>query len=164
MAIVATAAAVAGLGMQAYGVSEGAKAGRKSATQERVAAGFEADQLEQRAKDTVASSSYKSDVIGKRAKEIVASQRAIAAANGGDSTDQTASAFTNDTIRKASMESLLEMANAESDARKDKLQAIQTRESGVRMGDVMRNRARGDAIAGTGTILSGAADWAYRFS
>lgn len=161
--MVAIALATASLALTGYGISESAKAGRKSATQERVAAGMEADQLEQRAKDTLAASSYKSDVIGKRAKEIVASQRAIAAAGGGDSTDQTAQAFTNDTIRKASMESLLEMANAESDARKDKLQAIQTRETGVRMGDVMRNRARGDTIEGTATLLSGAADWADRF-
>lgn len=153
----------AGLALGAYGTIKGAEAGRKSATAERVAAGFEADQLEQRAKDTVAAGSYRSDLITKRAKQIVASQRAAAAAGGGDTTDGTIQAFTNDTIRKASMESLLEMANAESDARKDKLQAIQTRETGQRMGDVARNRARGDLIGGAGTILSGAADWAYRF-
>lgn len=153
-----------GLGLSAYGMVKGAEAGREAATQERVAAGLEADQLEQRAKDTVASGSYRADQITKRAREIVASQRAAAAAGGGDSTDQTATAFTNDTIRKASIDSLLEMANAESDARKDKLQAIQTRETGVRMGEVIKNRARGDLIGGAGTILSGAADWAYRFS
>jgi len=152
-----------GIGLSAYGMVESAKAGRKAATAERVASGFEADQLDQRAKDTVAAGSFRADQISKRAKEIIASQRAVAAANGGDTTDATAQAFANDTIRKASIESLLEMANAESDSRKDKLQALQTRETGQRMGNVMRNNARGQAIGQAGTILSGAADWAEKF-
>lgn len=154
----------AGLALSAYGTAKSASANRKAATAERVAAGFEADQLEARAKDTMAAGSFRADQITKRAKQIIASQRAAAAAGGGDSTDQTATAFTDDTIRKASIDSLLEMANAESDSRKDRLQAIQTRETGQRMGEVIKNRARGDLIGGVGTILTGAADWADRFS
>ena len=155
--------AAAGIGLQAYGMSESAKAGRKAATNERVAAGFEADQLEQRAKDTMAGGSFRAEQITKRAKSIIASQRAVAAANGGDSTDATAQAFTADTLRKSSIDSLLEMANAESDARKDKLQAIQTRETGTRMGDLRRNQARGQALGTAGTILNSASDWAYKY-
>lgn len=143
---------------------KGAEAGRKQATAEGLAAEFEAGQLEQRAKDTMAGGSFRADQITKRAKSIVASQRAALAAGGGDTTDATAQAFTEDTIRKSSIDSLLEMANAESDARKDKLQAIQTRESGVRMGDIRRNQARGQLLGGAGTLLSGVADWADKYS
>lgn len=140
-------------------MSESAKAGRKAATNERVAAGLEADQLEQRAKDTVAGGSFRAEQITKRAKSIIAQQRAMSAAGGGDTTDATSQAFTADTLRKSSIDSLLEMANAESDARKDKLQAIQTRETGVRMGDLRRNQARGQALGDAGTILNSASSW-----
>lgn len=152
---------VAGLGLGAYGAIKGAEATRKQAAAEQVAAGFEADQLELRAKDTIASGSFSADRISKRAAQIMASQRAAAAAGGGDTTDGTVQAITDETIRNASMDSLLTMANAESAARADRLQAKKTRETGMRMSDVYRGRSQGQLIGAAGTILGQASqiDW-----
>ncbi len=163
MAFLVPVAAAVGIGLGVAGSIKGAEAQRKAATQERVAADFEATQLEDRAKDTVAAASFRADRIQKRAQQILSTQRAMLAANGGDTTDVTAQAITDDTIRKASLDSLLEMANAESSAQKDKLRAKMTRETGKRMSDVRRDQATGTLLSGFGDALSGGASWAEKY-
>ena len=159
MAIVAATAAVAGLGLGAYGASKSATSSRKAATAERVAAGFEADQLEARAKDTLAGASIQADRIGKRTSQALSTIRARSAAGGADSMDTLS--FADEAIANSSMDRLLTMANAESEAKADRLQATQTRKYGQRMSDVRRSQATGSAIGSAGSLLSSASqtDW-----
>ena len=147
--VVAAIAGVSSVALGAYGASKSATASRKAATAERVAAGFEADQLEARAKDTIAGASFRADRLGKRAAQVLSAQRARMA-QGGDSMD--ALPISDEAISNLGMDSLLTMANAQSEAAADRLQATQTRKYGRRMSDVRRSQANGSSISAAGTL------------
>lgn len=153
------------LALGAYGISESAKAGRKQATAERVAADIEAQQLEARAKATLAEGSYNADRIGKKAKEILAARRAMAAAGNNSTTDQSEMAVQAESVREASIDQLLVMAQAEDDAKKDRYQAVVTRQTGQRQSQITRNRTKADTISGIASLAGQAAnfDWSQKF-
>jgi hypothetical protein len=125
-----------------------------SAERAKVSAEAEARQLETRARQGVAVGTYNSERIAKRAKEILASQRAAAAAGGGDTTDVTVQAITDETIREASMEQILTMAEAEDHARQDRYAAAVTRVTGQQQARSYHAQASAAKLGGTATLLS----------
>lgn len=143
-------------------MSESAKASRKAATAERVAAGDEADQLEARAKDTLATGTFVSEQIKAKAEKILSSQRAQLAA-GGDTTTGTAAEFRAEGLKNLSIDQLLTMAEASSDAAKDRKQATVTRETGRRMSDVRRSEAMATLISGTANVAGQSASWLEKY-
>lgn len=147
--------------LDVWGVSENAKAGRKAAANERVAAENEAKQLEARAKATLAEGSYNADRIGKKAAEILAQRRAMAAAGNNDTTDQSEMAIQAETIREASIDQLLIMSQSEDDAIKDRYAAQVRRETGKRQSDIIRNQTKANTITSVSSTLN---DWAKMFA
>lgn len=113
----------------------------------------EAKQLETRARQGVAVGTYNADIINRRAQEILASQRAAAAANGGDTTDATVQAITDETIRNASMEQLLTMAESEDKARQDVYAAKVARYRGAAGLDSARKESSAIKLGGYATLL-----------
>lgn len=143
-----------------WGISENAKAGRKAATAERVAAENEAAQLEARAKGTLAEGSYNSDRIGKKVAEILAQRRAMAAAGNGSASDQSEMAIQAETIREASIDQLLVMAQAQDDAVKDRYGAQVRRETGMRQADLIKTQTRAKTISSVAGLAN---DWVKTF-
>jgi hypothetical protein len=131
----------------AWGVAENAKAGRKAASAADAAAQNEAAQIEARARATLAEGSYNADRVGKKAREILAQRRAMAAAGNNSVSDQSEMAVQAETIREASIDQLLIMAQAEDDANKDRYQAAVTRKTGKTQAKIMRNETRARTIA-----------------
>lgn len=132
-----------------------AKAMHITAGREEAAAEAEAKQLETRARQGLAVGSYNSERVQKRAREIMASQRAAAASGGGDTTDATVQAITDETIRGAAMESLLTMAEAEDRAKQDRYGAAVRRVTGKQAADAQRTGASAAKIGGYATLISG---------
>ena len=165
MAANAGALAAGSLAVGAYGLSESAKAGRKAATSERVAAEQEAQQLEARAKATLAEGSYNADRVGKKASEILAQRRAMAAAGNNDTTDQSEMAVQAQTVREASIDQLLLMARAEDDAVKDRYGAEVRRKTGMRQSDIIRSQTRASTISSAASLMGQASkvDWSSAF-
>lgn len=124
--------------------------------QAKLASGMgEAKQLETQANREVAVGTYNADIINQRAKQILSSQRAAAAAGGGDTTDATVQAITDETIKSASVEKLMQMANAEDKARQLRFGASVARYRGASGLDSARKSASAQKMAGTAnTILS----------
>lgn len=156
---------VASIAISAFGISESAKAGRKAASAADAAAQDEALQLEARAKSTLAAGSYNSDRIGKRAKEILAQRRAQAAAGNNDTGSQSEMAVQADTIREASIDQLLIMAQASDESTKDRYAAELTRKHGKSQANVMRQQTRANTISSSATLIGKAAgtNWAAAF-
>lgn len=137
------------------------KASKKEAeayqiSSERAAAAAEAEakQLDTKARHGLAVGSYNSDRIAKRAKDILATQRAMAAAGGGDTTDATVGAITDETIREAAMESLLTMAEADDIAKQDRYQAAVTRVTGKQQADSYGSQASAAKLAGKAQLMT----------
>jgi len=162
-ATVAAGSAAIGL----YGASENAKAGRKAASAADYSAQIEAAQLEQRAKSTLAAGSYNSDRIKQKASWIMSSQRAQMAAGNNDSNDQSAREIAKKTVQESSLDQLLTMLDAETDAKKDVYQAKVTRQTGKTQANIYRQQARAGAISSVATVLNSAqssgADWSKLF-
>lgn len=118
----------------------------------------EAKQLETRAKQGVAVGTYNADLIKKRASSIIATQRARAAAGGGDTTDATVQAITDETIREASLQSMLTVADAEDRARQDRYAAKVARYGGLSANKSAQAEAKAYKRMGKATILSGIGD------
>lgn len=144
-----------GMGVQYKSYEMQAKAAKTEGERALLAGEAEAKQLETRARQEVAVGSYNSDRIGKRAAQILASQRAAAAANGGDTTDATVQAITSETIREASMEQLMTMADAEDRARQDRYAAKVSRYTGASRNASARLEAKAARLAGTATVIKG---------
>lgn len=144
-----------------WGISEQAKAGRKAASAADAAAQIEATQIEARAKATLAEGSYNADRVGKKAAEILAQRRAMAAAGNNSTTDQSEMAVQAETVREASIDQLLIMAQAEDDAAKDRYQAAVTRKTGKTQANIMRNKTRANTIVQTTDTIN---DWAKAFA
>ena len=161
----AGAATLAGasIGLTAYGMSESSKASRKAATAERVAANDEALQLEDRAKETLATGTFVSQQIKEKAAKIMSSQRAQLAAGNADTTSGTAAEFRADSLKNASIDQLLAMAEASSDAAKDRKQARVTRETGQRMSEVRKAEGKASLISGTGRLIGQGASFANTY-
>jgi hypothetical protein len=140
-----------------------------SAERAQMAAEAEARQLETRARQGLAVGTYNSERIAKRAKEIMSSQRAAAAAGGGDTTDATVLAITDETIREASMESLLTMAEAEDSARQDRYAAAVTRTTGAQQARSFQAMGKAASYGATASLLSsigsavGSSSWKATF-
>lgn len=153
------------LALGLYGVSENAKAKRKAASAADQAAQIEAAQLEERAKATLAAGSYNAERIKLKAQQILSSQRAIAAAGNNDTMDQSAREVAKFTVQEASIDQLLTMIDAETDAKRDRYQAKVTRQTGKTQAGILRRQARADSISGVATLLGQASqtDWSKAF-
>ena len=162
--------------LQAVGIGTSYKASQmaaKAATAQGQAAlvsGMgEAKQLETQAKREVAVGTYNADIINQRAKQILSSQRAAAAAGGGDTTDATVQAITDETIKTASIEKMMQMANAEDKARQGRYAASVARYKGATGLDSARKTASATKLGGYAQALSSTADalssgsWASTF-
>ena len=143
-----------------WGMSENAKAGRKAASAADYAAQVEAAQLDERAKSTLAAGSYNSDRIKDKASWILSSMRAQAAAGNNDSNDQSARELAKKTVQESSLDQLLTMLDAETDAKKDNYQAKITRQTGKSQANIYRQQARAGTIAHIGEMAN---DWAKTF-
>lgn len=144
-----------GLGMQYKASQQQAKAAKEAGDRALIAAEAEAKQLETRAKQEVAVGSYNSALVKKRAQEILATQRAVAAAGGGDTTDVTVQAISDDTIKQAAIEQLMVMGEAEDRARQDRYAASVARYTGASQYKSARMEAKAYRMAGTATLLGG---------
>ncbi len=163
---------ILGIGMKHKASQMQAKAALEQGVSALIAANAEAAQLETRAGQTVATGTYNQNIIAKRAKEIIATQRARAAAGGGDTTDQTVTAITDETIRQASIAQLLAGAEAEDKARQDRFGAKVRRYQGgeaYKQGKLgssaIKTAGWADTIVGTGNAVKSASDmgWAKAF-
>lgn len=157
-----------GANEQRKGYKAQAAAAEEAGQRALIAGEAEAKQLETRARQTVAVGSYNADLIKKRAESIIATQRARAAAGGGDTTDASVTAITDETVKQASMESLLTMAEAEDKARQDRYAAKVSRYAGASQNRSAQSEAKGYRAAGRATILSAVgdmvgADWSKAF-
>lgn len=153
-----------GIGAQAKASQMQAKAALNQGVSSLIAANAEAAQLETRAGQTVATGTYNQNIIAKRAKEIMATQRARAAAGGGDTTDATVMAITDETIKQASMAQLLMGAEAEDKARQDRFGAKVTRYGGA--GAYEQGKLGSSAIkaAGVGQTITSISDSAMKWA
>lgn len=152
------------MGMQGYASTKAAGAAKEDGRMQQLVAEGEANQLEAAAKRGEAVASYNSDRVARRAKDIIATQRARAAAGGGDTTDATVTAITDETIREASMEQLLTMASAREAANQDRYAARVARETGIAQNKQAQSRALGTQVAAAGTIVSGLGNaWQDRY-
>jgi hypothetical protein len=142
-----------GAGAKFKASREEAKAHTISAERAAASAEAEAKQLETRARQGLAVGSYNSERVTKRASEIMATQRARAAAGGGDTTDLTVQSITDETIREAAMESLLTMAEAEDHAKQDRYAAAVTRVTGKQQADAYKKQASAAKLAGTAQLM-----------
>jgi len=157
-----------GANEQRKGYKAQAAAAEEAGQRAMLAGEAEAKQLETRAKQGVAVGSYNADLIKKRAESIIATQRARAAAGGGDTTDVSVQAITDETIREAGLESMLTMAEAEDRARQDRYAAKVSRYTGISSKRSAEAQAKGYRAAGRATLLSGIgdmidADWSKVF-
>lgn len=162
MAFVLTAASAA---LSLWGASENAKAGRKAASAADYSAQVEAAQLEERAKSTLAAGSYNSDRIKQKASWILSSQRAQMAAGNNDTNDQSAREIAKKTVQESSLDQLLTMLDAETDAKKDVYQAKVTRQTGKTQANIYRQQARAQTISTVAHTIDNAsqADWSKMF-
>ena len=149
--------------LQAVGIGVSHKASQMAAKasaaegQAKLVSGMgEAKQLETQANREVAVGTYNADIINQRAKQILSSQRAAAAAGGGDTTDATVQAITDETIKSASVEKLMQMANAEDKARQLRFSASASRYRGATGLDSGRKAASAQKLAGTAQTILGA--------
>lgn len=148
--------------LQAAGIGAAHKAGMMAAKATNAqgqailtSAMGEAKQLETQAKREVAVGSYNADIINQRAKQILSSQRAAAASGGGDTTDATVQAITGETVKNASLEQLLQMANAEDKAKQLKFGASAKRYAGAAGMQSAKMSASAQKLATTAnTIMS----------
>lgn len=161
-----------GVGVQHKASQMQAKAALEQGVSALTAANAGAAQLETRAGQTVATGTYNQNIIAKRAKEIMATQRARAAAGGGDTTDATVMAITDETIKQASMAQLLMGAEAEDKARQDRFGAKVTRYAGgeaYKQGKLgssaIKTAGWANTIVGTSQAVKNASDigWAKAF-
>ena len=150
--------------LQAVGIGVSHKASQMAAKasaaegQAKLVSGMgEAKQLETQAAREVAVGTYNADIINQRAKQILSSQRAAAAAGGGDTTDATVQAITDETIKTASVEKLMQMANAEDKARQLRFGASAARYKGATGLDSARKSASAQKMAGTAQMISSTA-------
>lgn len=151
--------------LQAVGIGTSYKASQMAAKATNAqgqavltAAMGEAKQLETQAEREVAVGTYNADIINQRAKQILSSQRAAAASGGGDTTDETVQAITGETVKNASLEQLLVMANAEDKAKQLKFGASTKRYAGAAGLQSAKMTASAQKTAGTAQMLSSTAN------
>ena len=151
--------------LQAVGIGTSYKASQMAAKasaaqgQAALVSGMgEAKQLETQAKREVAVGTYNADIINQRAKQILSSQRAAAAAGGGDTTDATVQAITDETVKTASIEQMMQMANAEDKARQGRYAASVARYKGATGLDAGRKTASAQKLGGTAQMISSTVD------
>jgi len=157
-----------GVGVKHKASQMQAKAALEQGVSALMGANAEAAQLETRAEQGVAVGTYNQNIIANRAKEIMAAQRARAAAGGGDTTDQTVTAITDETIKKASMAQLLTGAEAEDRARQDRFAAKVTRyqgsqayKQGKMSSKAIKMAGWADTIVGTSNAIKNASDMGW---
>ncbi len=154
----------ASIAVGAYGAYEQNRVTRKAAREEVLVAEEEAQQLDERAAQTLAAGSYNSDRIRTRAAEIIAEAKAKAAANGGDTTSGSALEIRKKSITESSIDQLLVMKDAADDAAKDKKQAKITRQTGQRMGDRLKSQAKANLVGDIATLAGKSASWKETYS
>lgn len=124
-----------------------AKAQKEQGRAEKDAAYLEAAQLEQVAKDTRAAATYNSERITAKKNEILAKQEAEMAARGSIN-DGSARAIRAKTIREASLDQVMLMADAETEAGKDEFQAKVARKTGDTAERLSKKRASATLLGG----------------
>ena len=124
--------------LQAVGIGTSYKAGMDAAKastnagQAALVSGLAiAKQHETNATREVAVGTYNADIINQRAKQILSSQRAAAAAGGGDTTDETAQVIMGETVGRGSIEAAMQMANAEDNAAMERYRGSIARYTGA---------------------------------
>lgn len=126
-----------------------------AAKQNLQAAGFEADQIEEKAAGEIAAASFNNEEIKKRAERILSANRARAAAGGGDTTDASVMAVQQETVRNATMDQLLAMTQARESARHMRYDAEQVRTTGEVQYSTSRAESASRVATGAATIAGG---------
>lgn len=116
------------------------------------AANLEAAQLEARAGLERALGQREAERLRKASARIRARQRAVLAASGFSASDVGAEAITADTVKEASIQELLALAQAEDAARQDDFRAIVRRNEG-------KQARQAGQIGAVTTLIQGASSW-----
>ncbi len=119
----------------------------------------EAIQIDRKARDVVGVASFNSDRIADRVKQIEAGNRAFAAKGGGSTTDASVMAVSDENIRSATMDQLLEMVTAQNSAKEIRYDADQVRSSGVVQYATTMAESGASLARGISTIADGASNW-----
>lgn len=126
--------------------------------QSQDAADDEARQRRQQAKGEVAAASFNTERIRKKAEEYLKTQRSRAAVGGQSSTDATSVAIQAETVKNASIDQLLVMAEAEERARQMNIDAHQMEQSGQIDASSGQVRGFAHAMQGVSTIIGAFGD------
>lgn len=153
----------ASAGLSAYGSVRQGQQAAAAGKYNQAAAYNEAKGLEIQAGQEIAAGTHNSVRIAERAKEILSRQQALAASGGGSSQDATVQAIKGETVKRSTLEQLLEMASAEETAQQIRQKADITRRGGD-MARIQGNQARTASYIQAGTTLMNAGvSWADKF-
>ena len=149
--------------MNAYGKFEAGQQANKAGKYNLAAAKREAEALEIQAGQEVAAASMNSERIARRAREIMAENRAKAAAGGQSTLDGSVVAIERELVKNATLDQLIEIANAESRADQIRHKADTVRAQGHYdrwQGKVQQRAANLSAV---GTLVQGGVSWYDKF-
>jgi hypothetical protein len=141
---------------QMVGTIGGAWSRYQQGREAEAAAGAEASQFEARANQTRALGSLQAARLRKANAAILARQRAVLAASGFSASDVGATALTEATVKEATIEELLAVAQSEDEARQDEFRAKLRRAQGADA----RSASKIDAGL---ALVSGFTSWRDRF-
>lgn len=156
MQAVGTVANVAGPFLQLGGTLAGAASRRQQGREAEAIGNAEALQLETRANQTRAIGSLQAQRLRKANAAILARQRSVLAASGFSATDEGATAITQETVREATIEELLAVAQSEDEARQDQWRAKMRRIQGS-------GERSAYNLEANSALISGLTSWRERF-
>lgn len=143
--------------MQAYGQVRAGNQAAAAGEYNRQAAYNEAKGLDIQAGQEIAVASHNTERIAQRAKEIMALQQARGAAGGQSTSDATVNVIADETVKRSTLDQLLEMVSAEERAQQLRHKANVTRTSGeMSYYDGKRKQSASRLMAAT-TLASSAA-------
>jgi len=153
----------AGTAATAFGQYQSGQAAKQAGAYNLEAAKREQEGLEIQAGQEIAVASHRAQEIARRAKALMGSQKVAASAGGQSSTDMSAVAIEQETVKTSSLDQLMEMAQAEERAQQIRHRGEVVRSEGEYAKWQGKQRAKAANIAAVGTLLEGGANWYDKF-
>lgn len=153
----------ASTGLKAFGEFEAGQAANKAGKYNRDIAYREAEQLDTQAEQEIAVSTFRAVEIARRAKELQGTQRVAASAGNQAATDTSVTEITQETVRTATLDQLMEMAQAEERAQQIKYQGVVRRSEGDFARYQGKQQQRAATLRAATTIMDGAVSWADKY-
>ncbi len=160
---IAAAAAIGGTALSAFGSARQGNVAAAAGKYNQRAAELEAEGLDIQAEQEVAAASHRTERIKQRSEEILADMRATAAAGGGSSTDATVTAIERETVGRASLDQMLEMANAQETAQQIRHKGEVKRAEGRLARWEGNQKRRAAYINAAATVMKAGASWGDSF-